>query len=1048
MADPADNDKAIIALKKGAQLLKYCRKGKPKFCPFRLSHDESTLIWISSSKEKGIKLASVSKIISGQRTAVFQRFPLPEKDHLSFSLIYNNGKRSLDLICKDKVEVEAWFTGLSALVTSIQRSNQSGNFDGFRDGFSYENGRESSLSSNSSNNKFSTSNSSLSNSDNDFSFVIRSTDAVSDIIMQTKASYNYNHAPNDLRLSISSVPSTSSHGSGGGGDDSESFGDIYIWGEIFTDRSNPNPTDPNPNPSANPISNPTNNPALASVLLSKAGILTPKPLESNVMLDVNYVACGVRHAALVTRQAEVFTWGEESSGRLGHGVGTDIIHPRLVESLSTLNVEVVDCGEFHTCAITSSGELYTWGDGTHNAGLLGHGTKTSHWIPKRVAGPIDGLQVQMVSCGTWHTALITTAGQLFTFGDGTFGALGHGNRDTALFPKEVESLKGLRTIAVSCGVWHSAAVVEVIMSQSSASSGKLFTWGDGDKYRLGHGDKQVRLKPTCVSHLIEYNFHKVACGHTFTLGLTTSGQLFSFGSSMYGQLGNSNSDGKHPRMVEDRLSLETAWEVACGAYHVAVLTASGEVYTWGKGANGRLGHGDTEDRKSPTLVEALKDRVVKRIACGSGFTAAICQHKWVSGAEQSQCSACRQAFGFTRKRHNCYNCGLVHCHACSSRKAVRAALAPNPGKPYRVCDSCYVKLSKVTDMSGSNNARRYAGTTVGTGTGTSKAVTSASTDMIKSLDAKAAKQGRKPDVYQFLQMKDIPFIGALDLQQMTWAMGYATSDNTRSVSPLPMRPGYTGYVSSGSMSGEGMESFKEANQALTQEVQRLRAEVETLKQRLETQEADKQKSEAKSKEAMQLIAEEQSKSKAAKEVIKSLTAQLKEMAERLPPGVYDTKPVRPAYLPTSISGQDLCNSTSGSNEKPSNSTDELFAGRPPGMYRTGVRQSNLDTKETERFQINLGVPQNTTPNPNLAGPPTATTNSSHVEAEWIEQYEPGVYLTLVALVDGTRELKRVRFSRRRFGEHQAESWWAENRDKVYEKYNVRGTDRTSSFTSF
>ena len=32
-----------------------------------------------------------------------------------------------------------------------------------------------------------------------------------------------------------------------------------------------------------------------------------------------------------------------------------------------------------------------------------------------------------------------------------------------------------------------------------------------------------------------------------------------------------------------------------------------------------------------------------------------------------------------------------------------------------------------------------------------------------------------------------------------------------------------------------------------------------------------------------------------------------------------------------------------------------------------------------------------------------------IEAEWIEQFEPGVYITLVALVDGSRDLKRVRF---------------------------------------
>lgn len=184
-----------------------------------------------------------------------------------------------------------------------------------------------------------------------------------------------------------------------------------------------------------------------------------------------------------------------------------------------------------------------------------------------------------------------------------------------------------------------------------------------------------------------------------------------------------------------------------------VLTSKNEVYTWGKGANGRLGHGDVEDRKTPTLVEALKDRHVKYIACGSNYTAAICLHKWVSSAEQSQCSACRQAFGFTRKRHNCYNCGLVHCHSCSSRKALRAALAPNPGKLYRVCDSCYAKLIKAADAINNNRKNampRLSGENKDridkTDLKISKSVPS-NMDLIKQLDNKAAKQGKKADTF-------------------------------------------------------------------------------------------------------------------------------------------------------------------------------------------------------------------------------------------------------------------------------------------------------------
>ncbi|KAL2234611.1 UNVERIFIED_CONTAM: Protein Brevis radix-like 1 [Sesamum indicum] len=57
-------------------------------------------------------------------------------------------------------------------------------------------------------------------------------------------------------------------------------------------------------------------------------------------------------------------------------------------------------------------------------------------------------------------------------------------------------------------------------------------------------------------------------------------------------------------------------------------------------------------------------------------------------------------------------------------------------------------------------------------------------------------------------------------------------------------------------------------------------------------------------------------------------------------------------------------------------------------------------------------------------------NASDIESEWIEEDEPGVYITIRQLVDGTRELRRVRFSRERFGEVNAKQWWETNRDRI------------------
>ncbi|KAK6934888.1 Brevis radix (BRX) domain [Dillenia turbinata] len=61
-------------------------------------------------------------------------------------------------------------------------------------------------------------------------------------------------------------------------------------------------------------------------------------------------------------------------------------------------------------------------------------------------------------------------------------------------------------------------------------------------------------------------------------------------------------------------------------------------------------------------------------------------------------------------------------------------------------------------------------------------------------------------------------------------------------------------------------------------------------------------------------------------------------------------------------------------------------------------------------------------------------NASDLESEWVEQDEPGVYITIRQLADGTRELRRVRFSRERFGEVHAKLWWEENRERIQAQY--------------
>ncbi|PIN24760.1 hypothetical protein CDL12_02505 [Handroanthus impetiginosus] len=67
-------------------------------------------------------------------------------------------------------------------------------------------------------------------------------------------------------------------------------------------------------------------------------------------------------------------------------------------------------------------------------------------------------------------------------------------------------------------------------------------------------------------------------------------------------------------------------------------------------------------------------------------------------------------------------------------------------------------------------------------------------------------------------------------------------------------------------------------------------------------------------------------------------------------------------------------------------------------------------------------------------PSVSISNASDIESEWIEEDEPGVYITIRQLVDGTRELRRVRFSREKFGEVHAKHWWETNKDRIQAQY--------------
>ena len=84
----------------------------------------------------------------------------------------------------------------------------------------------------------------------------------------------------------------------------------------------------------------------------------------------------------LTADGRVFSWGEGDDGKLGHGTTATVETPRLIESLDGLRIRDIAAGSSHSAAVSSSGELYTWGLGEY--GRLGHGDCVTQLVPKRV----------------------------------------------------------------------------------------------------------------------------------------------------------------------------------------------------------------------------------------------------------------------------------------------------------------------------------------------------------------------------------------------------------------------------------------------------------------------------------------------------------------------------------------------------------------------------------------------------------------------------------------------------------------------------------------
>ncbi|CAE7789677.1 UVR8 [Symbiodinium sp. CCMP2456] len=163
------------------------------------------------------------------------------------------------------------------------------------------------------------------------------------------------------------------------------------------------------------------------------------------------VSAGYMHTAAITDSGELWTWGGNSWGQLGVGDTTDR-HAPVKVSVNGQKIVAVAAGFWHTAAITDSGELWTWGRNFY--GQLGVGDTKDRHTPVKVS--VNGQKIVAVAAGDWHTAAITDSGELWTWGSNNHGQLGVGDIKDRHAPVKV-SVNGEKIVAMAAGYMHTAA---------------------------------------------------------------------------------------------------------------------------------------------------------------------------------------------------------------------------------------------------------------------------------------------------------------------------------------------------------------------------------------------------------------------------------------------------------------------------------------------------------------------------------------------------------------------------------------------------------------
>ena len=297
--------------------------------------------------------------------------------------------------------------------------------------------------------------------------------------------------------------------------------------------------------------------------------------------------------ALLTN-GRLYAWGLGTVGELGDGgESNSFTTPVLVRFPPGVKIASIpgDAMPYDTAlAVDTTGHVWGWGKNT--GGELCLGNTRTYLKPARLP-----LSKVTTLAGASHHVLYDAGGTVYACGQNLEGSLGDGSMRNSTRPVRVAGL-------------HGAAVTELVASFANSgallSNGKYLDWGYNAQGQLGagrHGPPSDVPEPVDLPGPVT----KIAQGGSIwnngqTLAMLSDGELWSWGADSAYQLGN-ETRGIEPSPVRFYPPTGVTYQsLATGSATSYAVSTTGQVYAWGVSFVGQVGNGLMVTAKTPVLV--------------------------------------------------------------------------------------------------------------------------------------------------------------------------------------------------------------------------------------------------------------------------------------------------------------------------------------------------------------------------------------------------------------------------------------------------------------